>query len=250
MWTLARAVSPRIEEVPSTGSTNEDLAERIRAGEAWPHLGAYLTRDQRGGRGRLGRAWRAPAGSSLAISVALDARRIPPERRGWIPLVAGVAMRDAASRQLPAPAGVKWPNDVLVGERKLCGILAEVAGPAIVVGSGVNTRMRQDERPVPTATSFAMEGVRVDEDRLLADYLGRLRELSARLVRASVREVVREACVTLGREVTAHLPGGDTVTGVASDIDEDGRLVLLAPGPRAIAAGDVVHVRPAQTGSA
>ncbi|WP_156760935.1 biotin--[acetyl-CoA-carboxylase] ligase [Microbacterium karelineae] len=246
MWSLAQNVSPRVVEVSHTGSTNADLVAAIRGGEAWPHQAVLLTRDQRGGRGRLDRQWTTPAGSALAASVVLRVGGIPAERRGWIPLVAGVAMADAASAQLASRAGVKWPNDVLAGGRKLCGILAEVAdAETVVVGSGVNTRMTAEQRPVDTATSFAVEGADVDEDRLLADYLRRLGELIAQLEGGSVRDVVRDACVTIGQRVTAHLPGGDAVTGTAVDLDEDGRLVIDAGERIAVASGDIVHLRPA-----
>lgn len=245
MWSLAEAVSPRVVEVPHTGSTNADLVERIRAGDRWPHLGVLVTRDQRGGRGRLDREWVAPAGAAIAASVVLRAGGIPADGRGWIPLIAGVAMADAVSEQLSG-AGVKWPNDVLVGGRKICGILSEVAdAETVVVGSGVNTRMTAEQLPTATATSFAAEGVDVDEDRLLADYLRRLGDLTALLERGSVRAAVREACVTIGREVTAHLPDGTCLTGRAVDLDESGRLVIDDGGRYAVSAGDVVHLRPA-----
>ncbi len=247
MWSLAEAVSPRLVDVEHTGSTNADLLARIRQGERWPHLGALLTRDQRGGRGRLDRRWVAPAGAALAVSVVLRIDAVPAERRGWIPLLAGVAMAEAVSCQIPG-AMVKWPNDVLVGERKICGILAEVATEdTVVVGSGVNTRMTVEELPTDTATSFANEGADVDEDRLLADYLRRLSELTTLVERGSVRTLVREACVTVGHRVTAHLPDGSRLTGRAIDLDEYGRLVIDGASRHAVSAGDVVHLRPAPT---
>ena len=242
MWPRSSSVSPRLVEVPFTESTNADLVGALRGGEQWPHLGVLLTRDQRGGRGRLDRSWVAPAGSSLAISVAIDAARIPMERRGWIPLVAGAAMAGAASEQVDG-VGVKWPNDLLVGGRKLCGILAEVAtADRIVIGAGINTRMTAEQLPVGTATSFAVLGVTADEDLLLAGYLARLETLLARLERGSVRREVRETCITLGQRVTAYLPGGDTLTGIATDLAEDGRLEIDGTP---VGAGDIVHLRPA-----
>ncbi|WP_221585434.1 biotin--[acetyl-CoA-carboxylase] ligase [Microbacterium sp. G2-8] len=240
MWSLAESVSPRVVDVPHTGSTNADLVPQA---PAWRHLGVLLTRDQRGGRGRLDRAWQTAPGTALAISVVLKVGRIPVARRGWIPLISGTAMAEAVSAQLPA-AGVKWPNDVLVDGRKICGILAEVADPdTVVVGSGVNTRMTAEQMPVPTATSFAAKGVDVDEDRLLADYLRRLGELVAQLERGSVRDIVREHCITIGQEVTAHLPGGDALVGTAVDLDEHGRIVIDAGERHALSAGDIVHLR-------
>ncbi|MGI6879192.1 biotin--[acetyl-CoA-carboxylase] ligase [Microbacterium sp. gxy059] len=242
-WTLTRRVSPRLVEVPHTQSTNADLVRALAAGEEWPHLGALLTRDQRGGRGRLGRTWTTAPDQALAVSVVLRVPHVPAERRGWIPLVAGAAMAEAAGEQLGRRAGVKWPNDVLVGARKLCGILAEIAAPdAIVLGSGVNTRMTADELPVPTATSFATEGVDVDEDRLLATYLGRLDALLTGLVDGSSREAVRDACSTIGQAVAVHLPDGSIRRGTAEGLDDEGRLVVDG---WAVSAGDIVHLRPA-----
>lgn len=243
MWSQSQSVSPRIIEAPFTGSTNADLVAALRSGEDWPHLGVLLTRDQRGGRGRLDRGWVTPPGASLAISVVLDLSLIPAERRGWIPLIAGTAMAGAAGEQLGG-VGVKWPNDVLVHGRKLCGILAEVAtDDRVVVGSGVNTRMTAEQLPVETAASFASLGVDVDEDALLAGYLTRLGDLAERLAHGSVRDEVRESCVTLGQRVTAHLPGGGGITGIATDLAEDGRLEIDG---QPIGVGDIVHLRNAE----
>ncbi|MGW9112812.1 biotin--[acetyl-CoA-carboxylase] ligase [Microbacterium sp. NPDC055683] len=240
-------------ELAQTGSTNADL---VRAVDGWPHLGVLVTRDQRAGRGRLDRTWIAPPGAALAISVVLRVPGLPLSARSWIPLAAGLAMRDAVAAQAPAHAvGVKWPNDVLVadggGLRKICGILAEAAQDAVVVGAGVNTRLAADELPVPTATSFAALGLTADDDALVAAYVTRLDDLLGRLSRAEgdavasgVRDEVAAACVTLGREVTVSLPDGGALRGTATAIAPDGRLVVDAvEGDVAVSAGDVVHVR-------
>lgn len=238
------AAAPYIVEIPTTESTNADLVAALQSGDDWPHLGALVTRDQRGGRGRLDREWVTPAGAALAISVVLRVDSVPVERRGWIPLAAGAAMVDAIAAQLPG-AAVKWPNDVLIDGRKICGILAQVADfDTIVVGSGVNTRMTREQLPVETATSFAAQGVDVDEERLIADYLRRLGEVVSVLSRGSVRDVVTKRCVTIGQRVTAHLPGGERITGLATGLDESGRL-LIDGTSRPIAVGDIVHLRPA-----
>lgn len=248
---LARQVAPRIEHVRASASTNADL--RILAGDpiGWPHLSTLVTRNQTAGRGRLDRVWTAPDGAALAISVVLRVS-VEPHLRGWIPLIAGIAMADAVARQLPERSvGVKWPNDVLVGERKICGILAEATPDAIILGAGVNTAMTTEQLPVPTATSFAVEGGDVDEDRLLADYLG---ELDRRLtvladardaVASGLHDVATSRITTLGRTVRVSLPGERTLEGTAQGLDDEGRLVVSdLNGEHAISAGDVVHVRP------
>lgn len=266
----AAAVSPRLQVVDSVDSTNAKLHRDAAVDpDGHPHLAVVVTDDQRAGRGRLGRVWAAPAGTALAISVLLRVAAVEVADRGWIPLVAGSAMRQAIAAQLPGRAvTLKWPNDVLVGEkdggpaRKISGILAEVlpSDPmAVVVGAGVNTTMETVDLPVPTATSFADQGVDVDEDRLLADYLEALRDGIAALAvggHAAVADEIAEHCSTLGEEVSVSLPapaseagepGGDvdtTLRGVAVRLDASGGLVVQSAGvERVVNAGDVVHVR-------
>ncbi|WP_261165896.1 biotin--[acetyl-CoA-carboxylase] ligase [Microbacterium sp. Marseille-Q6965] len=253
-WERAEAAGARIVEVASAGSTNADLVATAGRGEAG-HLSVLLTRDQRAGRGRLDRVWQAPPGASLAVSVALRVDAIPLPARGWIPLLAGAAMASAVAAQLPGRGvGAKWPNDVLVDGRKICGILAEgTADPAlVVVGSGINTAMTPAELPVPTATSFAALGATCDDDRLLADYVRHLAEALTSLgaahgdaVASGAHAVVSRACVTLGQEVAVSLPDGSVARGRAEALDPAGRLVVrTADGALAVSAGDVVHVRP------
>lgn len=242
----ARRVAGAWRQVESTGSTNADLVAEANADPALPHLSVLLTRDQRAGRGRLDRVWQAPAGAALAVSVLVRVPDVSPAARGWIPLVAGAAMARAVAAQLPEQGvGVKWPNDVLVDGRKICGILAEGgADPhAIVIGAGVNTAMAAQDLPVPTATSFEALGVACDEDALVSDYLAELERLLRALAdggAAAVHDAVAGRCVTLGREVAVSMPDGTTLLGPARGLDPDGRLIV---GDRAVSAGDVVHAR-------
>lgn len=252
-FSLAHPIVPRLEVRERTGSTNADL--RAHAGDVvgWPHLSTIVTRDQTAGRGRLDRSWVAPAGTALAVSVLLRALPLDPATRGWIPLAAGVAMSDAVAAQLPEhDVGVKWPNDVLVDGRKICGILAEATGDAVVVGAGVNTAMTVEQLPVPTATSFAALDVEVDEDRLLAAYLTALDDLLSALVstgdagRSGLHAASTARCTTIGQAVRVSLPAGRILEGVATALDPEGRLLVSVDGEQqAISAGDVVHVRPA-----
>jgi BirA family biotin operon repressor/biotin-[acetyl-CoA-carboxylase] ligase len=247
-----RGLASRVEVLEETGSTNADLRERSADAVGWPHLSLLVTADQTAGRGRLDRTWVAPAGSALAISVLL--RRLPPAAaRGWIPLAAGVAMADAVAAQLPGhDVTVKWPNDVLVDGRKICGILAEATVDSVIVGTGVNTAMPASALPVPTAISFAVLGVEADEDRLIADYLQRLGALLDALseagdaIASGLHAAVTARCATIGLAVRVSLPGDRMLEGTATALDRDGRLVVVADGvEHAVSAGDVVHVRPA-----
>ena len=251
------SVTPRLRSVVSTGSTNADAVATARVDPVgWPHLSVLLTTDQRSGRGRLDRTWSAPAGSALAVSVLVRVPQVPPASRGWVPLVAGAAMTRAVAAQLHGQGhsvGLKWPNDVLVDGGKICGILAEVVPgepDAIVIGSGINTRMRASDLPVPTATSFAALGSAADEDRLVADYLIALDEQLAALARGAagasgVRGEVEALCTTLGTEVRVLLPDGSVLEGHTQRLDDEGRLVVVSGATEtAVSAGDVVHVRP------
>ena len=260
-----------LQVTASTGSTNADVAEAARAGA--PEGLIVATDEQTAGRGRLGRTWATPPRTALAVSVLLRPGPVPPARWGWLPLLAGLAVLDAVNAT-GVDARLKWPNDVLVGDRKLAGILAERVGgvgadsDGVVIGMGVNVSLTPAELPVETATSLLIERARVlDRDPLLRALLrsfGRRYE-TWRSVRGDVggiaeggdatREAYMGACSTLGRLVRVDLPGGTVVTGRARDIDPDGRLVLDPHGtddlPGAtghagsllVASGDVLHVR-------
>jgi BirA family biotin operon repressor/biotin-[acetyl-CoA-carboxylase] ligase len=242
-----------IRVVEETGSTNADLADLARDG-AEPGL-VLVAEAQTSGRGRMGRAWTAPPRSGLAFSVLLP-QEDSVTRLGWLPLIAGVAVVSAlrtfaevegASRGRMADAELKWPNDVLIGERKLAGILAQRVDAGVIIGIGLNVSLRPEELPVPTATSLLIEGAPADRDPVLRAIL---RELAARHEEfrtgreAALHAAYREMCGTLGRKVRVELPSGSILAGEATGIEEAGRLVVrAADGEHCLNAGDVVHVR-------
>lgn len=244
---------PRLTWLERAESTNTELVRFATGAQAadWPAWSVLATDVQTSGRGRLGRTWSAPPGASLAISVLLRPT-LPRAEWGWLSLVAGAAMTRALRAQ-GAPTRLKWPNDVLVHERKICGVLAEVLpdGSGVVIGAGVNTAMAEADLPVPTATSLSLLGIEASPDDVLAGYLGALRDLVARLDRAGSAEAAGVAAevtaelATIGRGVRVHLPGGEVVTGVATRLDHDGRLEVERRDGRIVqvAAGDVEHLR-------
>ena len=258
-YPLAAAISPRLQVVESTDSTNADVVRHVtESGSEWPHLSVLLTTDQRAGRGRLDRTWTTPPGTALAVSVLVRVPGIPLHARGWIPLVAGAAMTRAVASQLRGTghaARLKWPNDVLLDDGKLCGILAEVVPgqpDAVVIGSGVNTRMARVDLPVETATSFAAVGLEADEDRLLADYLrnlkdqlGALSDAEGDAAAAGILDEIEMMCATIDSDVVVSLPDGAKLLGRARRVDAEGRLVVADENGAeiAVSAGDVVHVR-------
>jgi BirA family biotin operon repressor/biotin-[acetyl-CoA-carboxylase] ligase len=230
----------------TVGSTNDLALAAVAAGT---RAGLVVTADrQTAGRGRRGRTWEdRPDGASLATSVTLAT---PGAAAQLLPLVAGLAAVEALDRH-DVPASLKWPNDVqaVVDGRpaKLAGILAEAVAQGVVVGIGWNVDLRATE-PVDGATSAAqVAGHDVDRWRLFADHLraldGRLADLEAGRTGALV-VAYRERCATLGRQVTAHVDGGQVV-GRAVDVALDGALVLAMPDGRTarVTSGEVVHLR-------
>ncbi|WP_297735584.1 biotin--[acetyl-CoA-carboxylase] ligase [Nocardioides sp.] len=245
------AVPPgwRLEIIESTPSTNALVADRARAGEE--HGLVVAAEHQTQGRGRLGRVWEAPARTSLTFSVLMRPD-VPANDWPWLPLLTGYAVQAALADRLP-DISLKWPNDVLVEECKVAGILVErietPTGPAAVVGIGINVAQTLDELPVALATSVELEtGEPVDRTDLLGQVLGSLHGLQGLLDDPeALRTAYADVCSTLGREVELHLPADEVRRGEALDIDNRGALVVsTADGTLTVGAGDVIHVRPQQ----
>lgn len=237
-----------VDAVPTTGSTNADLAAAARAGAA---SGTVLVADhQSTGRGRFARRWEAPPGTSVAISVLLRPDAVAPARWLWLPLVTGVAVAEGLAA-LGVRTQVKWPNDVLVEGRKLCGILSEKvlgADPdaaAAVIGMGINTTLDADQLPVPTATSLRLEGCDADVTRVVAEVLAALEPAYRRWASgADLTQWYAARCDTVGRAVRVLESPTSAVEGRAAGVDALGRLLVDTPtGRRAFAAGDVHHLR-------
>jgi BirA family biotin operon repressor/biotin-[acetyl-CoA-carboxylase] ligase len=270
-----------------TGSTNADVVAAARAGAAEGLV--VLAERQTAGRGRLGRVWQSPPRAGLAVSVLLrpgvararserseprsrerDAGAADPApewpapewaaaptwRHGWLPLLAGLAVIDSITRVARLDASLKWPNDVLVQDRKCAGILAEVVPGVggVVVGIGLNVTVRAAELPSPEATSLALAGAAsTDRDPLVRELLRALarryerwRDATGDAEASGLRRAYLENCRTLGQDVRVTLPGGEELVGEAATVDDAGRLVVVdLDGVRhVVSAGDVLHLRP------
>jgi len=247
---LAGDLWRRISVIDATASTNADVADAARAGE--PEGFVLVAEQQTSGRGRLDRQWESPPRAGLTFS-ALLRPSLEPAQLSLLPLIAGLATVEALLAVGGVEAMLKWPNDVLVDGFKLGGLLVEVAGGAAVVGIGLNVSTREDELPVPTATSLLLCGGHTDREPLLKEVL---RALARRYTSwrwsggaSSVLPAYRERCETIGREVQIELPGGDMVRGTATDVDDSGRLVVdeaESGQQRAFLVGDVTHARRAR----
>ncbi len=247
------------EVVESTGSTNADLLARALAGE--PEGAVLAAEEQRAGRGRMGRTWTSPPRAALTFSVLLKPA-VPPARRGWLPLLAGVAVATAVTQVTGVRTGLKWPNDLLTADAKLAGILAEAAGDAVVVGIGLNVSTEPAElshllaptRPgaLPATSLRAAGATALDRASLLLAILGELehwyrawQQAGGDPDRSGLRAEYTRLSATIGRTVRAELPGGQALSGLVAGVDSDGRLLVrVSSGSEvAVAAGDVVHLR-------
>ena len=250
-----------VKVVAETGSTNADLLAEARSG-AQEGL-VLVAEEQTAGRGRMGRRWVSPPGCALTFSVLLRPAGVPATLLGWLPLLAGVAVASALRDTAGVGARLKWPNDVLAGDAKIAGILAERWGDAIVIGIGINVLQRRGELPVPTATSVlraapAAPGAGPDtRERLLTGVLHELaRRYSAWLDQphpgdadgCGLRQEYLRRSGTVGAAVTVTLPAGQSLTGTAVGVDAAGRLeIRTSTGLVRVSAGDVVHLRSADT---
>ncbi len=259
-----------IGHVIETGSTNADLLAAAARGE--PEGAVLVTDHQTAGRGRQARSWHDEPGNSMLMSVLL---RPPPPVASLVPLIAGLAVTDGLDQLLgpvapggpvtpggavslgPSRLALKWPNDVLVpelGERKLCGILAEattaggpVSGLVVVLGMGLNLRWSSpppDEIAQRAATLEDVAGQTIDRWLVVAAVLTHLDGWLNRAIEdpATVLDRYRQRCITLGRNVRMQTAAG-ILEGRAAAIAETGGLVLdTVDGPVVITAGDAHHL--------
>lgn len=251
--------------VANTGSTNADVMAWVASGQP---PGAVLVADhQSAGRGRLARTWEASAGDALLTTFLVDA----PDVSATLPLVLGVAALDVVHARGGTDAGLKWPNDVVVGSRKLAGILVEavpvdgaIAGAAAGIGmnllgipvasasdSGGSVENAISLRELVGSDDPAIVGVEAVLDDLCdrfdywLDLVGREPHGQQTFV-----EAYRERCVSIGQRVRVERIGDDEITGTAVRIDDEGRLLVersaeAAGGIVVVSAGDVHHLRPA-----
>ncbi|WP_120519765.1 biotin--[acetyl-CoA-carboxylase] ligase [Arthrobacter celericrescens] len=274
---LSSAGISRLEVVETTGSTNADLLRAVTVEpKEWPDMSVLTAEHQTAARGRLERHWDAPDHSAVSVSIVLrpvnaQGLPVPTQSYSWLSLLAALALRETLLEFCGLPAEIKWPNDVLVRGRKISGILAQLGPmgdgtvPAVVLGTGLNVSLAEEELPVPTATSLLVEGSdTLDRTAILQNYLSRFAALYRSFCNAdgdpaaglaggpSLHKRVEAVLVTLGREVRAQLPGDHELVGHASRLDEYGSLLVVDHGGRehVVTAGDVVHLRPTDGGYA
>ncbi len=239
-----------VRRFESLDSTNTYLLDQARSGA--PEGVVAVADHQTAGRGRLGRSWVAPPRASLLASVLLRPVDLAIDRAHLLTAAVALAAAEACEQLSGVRPSIKWPNDLLVDDRKLAGILAEVelgAGPsleAVVVGIGLNVAWAGEAPPEVAGLAVALDevsGLTVDRDELLVEMLLGLERRYGDL--RAVASEYRATCATVGRRVRVDLIDG-RIEGVAADLTPDGRLLIVADdgSQQTVTAGDVVHLRP------
>jgi BirA family biotin operon repressor/biotin-[acetyl-CoA-carboxylase] ligase len=252
-----RPLVARIDYADATGSTNVDVAEAALAdAQAWPDLSVLAAGEQTAGRGRSGRQWQSLPGASLSVSVLVRPKLVAIEHYGWLPILAGLAMTRAVAKLLPtSEVSLKWPNDVLVGDKKICGVLSELLSDAsgVVIGVGLNLTQSQGDLPIANATSLRLEGATVSFEAALEGFLVEFVALYTDFVNhrgdadaSGLRLGASAKCSSIGRRVRVLLPGDQQIEGKGIELDQSGRILVAIDGEHqlyAVAAGDIVHLR-------
>ena len=230
----------RVSVFQSLASTQSELIGK----ENLQHGDVFVTEFQSAGRGRLDRTFEATESSALLFSLYLETKR---DKLEWsaIPLLAGLGLVNALkSLDGKVATSLKWPNDLLIGDKKVAGILVEARDSGVVVGIGLNVDMNKSELPVPAATSLAIENfAELNRNVILPEILKNF-ALTIELWESGssiAMEQYRQVSSTLGKEVEVHLPSGEILNSRATGINEMGEL-QLASGAR-VNVGDVIHLR-------
>ena len=232
----------RVSVVELTGSTQNDLLQLVESNNALDGQ-VIATEFQSNGRGRLDRTFQAPAQSALLFSFYIKPRK---ERSDWgfIPLIAGLSLvRAITTIDTAMNVSLKWPNDLIINEKKCAGIIAQTTNEGVVIGIGLNVSMTPNELPVSTATSLAIEGSTItDRNLLLSHLLNTFAELFEAWEEGSeLLDEYASASSTIGKKVRIELPNGENLEATVARISHTGELVL--DDGRHVTAGDVIHLR-------
>ncbi|MEK7284171.1 MAG: biotin--[acetyl-CoA-carboxylase] ligase [Acidobacteriota bacterium] len=242
----------RIVYYPTIGSTNDSALDLAAAGE--PEGVMVLAEEQTGGRGRRDRSWDSRARLGIYVSFILRPD-VPAPRAPLFTFTAAVAVAEALRDTCHLKTGIKWPNDVVVGRRKIAGILGETRGSdpqirAMVMGIGVNVNQRPEDFRAglrERATSVQVEsGTAVDRAPILAAIIEGFERRYSRLLRGQSADLLKEwealSAIPRGRRVVVEGPTG-RCEGTVAGVDEEGALLLEEPGgaARRVPFGEIVQ---------
>ena len=250
------------QDLPSTNREASSLAQQGAA-----HGTVVAAEQQSGGYGRHGRAWFSPPGFNIYCSIVVrgKSQTVPlAQWLSWIPLVTALAVAEATRHITTAPLALKWPNDLLLQDRKVGGILCESTmtttnGPIVIIGIGLNVNVPpqsfpEDLRPIVASLIEAVPQP-IDRNRLISQLLWELEQCLDELQShgpTRLRQAYLARCATLGRQVKVQFANDQQILGTAETLSADGALQVrpLSASPRAqppalieVHAADVIHLR-------
>lgn len=235
--------------LPTVDSTNQEVK---RIASTHPHGTVVIAEQQTAGKGRLGRVWSSPNGTGLWLSILLKPE-IAPNQIANITLVCGLGVCKAIRKHTGLNALIKWPNDVIIGNKKICGILTETTVEAnrisyVVTGIGINVNTTEFDNDIKhKATSLSIEsGSVINRENLFKEIMFTLEKYLDNYFsnpNDGIYEEYTALCATLGREVTVSR-GNSTFNGKAVTIEATGDLIVeLANGTTEIVSSGEVTVQ-------
>lgn len=229
---LTGSLISEVHALKTVDSTNNEAKRWAQQGA--PHGSLFVADEQTGGKGRLGRVWKSPAGTGLWFSVLLRPKAAPEQVTG-LTLTAGLSVAKAIQKLTGCKAQIKWPNDVVIGSQKVCGILTEMAAEMesveyVIPGIGVNvnTESFPEEIAFKATSLYLSTGKKWSRAQLLGAILQEMECLLDRQEQGGVQAILeeyRENCVTIGRKVSTQR-GNIRLSGIAEDVTEGGELVV------------------------
>lgn len=229
---LTGSLISEVHALKTVDSTNNEAKRWAQQGA--PHGSLFVADEQTGGKGRLGRVWKSPAGTGLWFSVLLRPKAAPEQVTG-LTLTAGLSVAKAIQKLTGCKAQIKWPNDVVIGSQKVCGILTEMAAEMesveyVIPGIGVNvnTESFPEEIAFKATSLYLSTGKKWSRAELLGAILQEMEGLLDRQEQGGVQAILeeyRENCVTIGRKVSTQR-GNIRLSGIAEDVTEGGELVV------------------------
>ncbi len=240
---IASALSQywRVSVLDLTSSTQSELADMVRENSA--KSGDVIAAEfQTAGRGRMDRTFEAPKASALLFSLYITPTR---DRSDWgfITHLAALTLQQVISVDLLSQVSLKWPNDILIGDAKVAGLLAQAAGEGIILGIGINVSMTEDELPVASATSLTIAGSsNLNRNLILSNFLMLFESNFKKWDEGQdFIESYSRICSTIGQNVRVEVAGRESRTGKALTINQTGALIL--EDGFEVNVGDVVHLR-------
>jgi len=232
----------RVSVVDITGSTQDDLMQLVSSNQALAKS-VIASEYQSAGRGRLDRTFDAASMSALTFSMYIEPK-VDKAEWSFLTLLAALSVREAlASLDYSSQVTVKWPNDLMIGEKKCAGVIAQATAKGVIIGIGINVGMNESELPVPTATSLAIENFQVlDRNIILGAILNHF-EVNLQIweLGKSFIAEYKEASSTIGADVEVLLPAGVSIKSKAIGVSDTGELILESG--EVVTVGDVIHLR-------